>query len=116
MVAQLCLAPCAAYLGDSAVETVVGSLRFPQPRMDGTDHCYTHGGLKAGHPKCLSKVELGLHIGPLCSSSVNKDDGCADVEPCQGHHSDWDSKIFNYLKYEAGLGSVPRLQPLDGTR
>ncbi|CAK9014954.1 unnamed protein product [Durusdinium trenchii] len=32
-------------------------------QMDGTDHCYTHGGLK-------------------------------------GHHSDWDSKIFNYLKYE----------------
>ncbi|CAJ1334735.1 unnamed protein product [Effrenium voratum] len=32
-------------------------------QMDGTDHCYTHGGLK-------------------------------------GHHSEWDSKIFNYLKYE----------------
>ncbi|CAE7802750.1 be1 [Symbiodinium necroappetens] len=31
--------------------------------MDGTDHCYTHGGPK-------------------------------------GHHSEWDSKIFNYLKYE----------------
>eukprot|EP00931_Biecheleriopsis_adriatica_P037100 TRINITY_DN2129_c0_g1_i1.p1 TRINITY_DN2129_c0_g1~~TRINITY_DN2129_c0_g1_i1.p1 ORF type:complete len:813 (-),score=199.50 TRINITY_DN2129_c0_g1_i1:286-2724(-) len=32
-------------------------------QMDGTDHCYTHGGAK-------------------------------------GHHSEWDSKIFNYLKYE----------------
>lgn len=32
-------------------------------QMDGTDHCYTHGGPK-------------------------------------GHHSEWDSKIFNYLKYE----------------
>lgn len=31
--------------------------------MDGTDHCYTHGGAK-------------------------------------GHHADWDSKIFDYLKYE----------------
>jgi len=32
-------------------------------QMDGTDHCYTHGGLK-------------------------------------GHHSEWDSKIFHYTKYE----------------
>jgi len=31
--------------------------------MDGTDHCYTHGGAK-------------------------------------GHHSEWDSKIFHYMKYE----------------
>jgi hypothetical protein len=25
----------------------------------------------------------------------------------QGHHSDWDSKIFNYLKYEAGCAAAP---------
>lgn len=97
-----------AYLADSAVDQ---ALEISAPRMDGTDHCYTHGGLKVGPTRTVSTK--WNFLCPLCrGSSVNKDVGGADVSSCQGHHSDWDSKIFNYLKYEAGLGSVPRLQPI----